>query len=309
RCRRALATADVGDEVKLSGKAVFGSEAEAKDGQAVARAALVMMREALPLLFRFGPIDAKEKAVADAIKSAQDAMRGAEVERDGKTVTATLKGKIDAKPLLAFVTEQVPVTRQANHLKMIGIAIHNYHDVCAHLPGDIVDKDGKKLMSWRVELLPFLEQEAMWKAINRNEPWDSDHNKKVLARMPDIFAPVKGETPEPGMTFLQYPTGPGTVWDARPGKRHFASIKDGLSNTIAVVEASKAVPWAKPADLAVPEKESPKLGGQFPKWFHALMYDGSVRQVRADFDEKTMRLALDPRDGMPIDLDKLNLKK
>jgi hypothetical protein len=55
------------------------------------------------------------------------------------------------------------------------------------LPTDVMDKNGKPLLSWRVELLPFMEQEGLYKEFKRDEAWDSEHNLRLLARMPDVY--------------------------------------------------------------------------------------------------------------------------
>ena len=67
------------------------------------------------------------------------------------------------------------------------LAMHNYHDTYGHFPADAVDKDGKPLLKLRVQLLPFLEEENLYKQFNQNESWDSEQNLKLLARMPSVF--------------------------------------------------------------------------------------------------------------------------
>src|SRR5262245_11036025 len=68
----------------------------------------------------------------------------------------------------------------ANNLKQIGLALHNYHDTYGKLPpAAICDKAGKPLLSWRVAILPFIEQNALYKQFKLDEPWDSEHNKKL----------------------------------------------------------------------------------------------------------------------------------
>jgi hypothetical protein len=78
-----------------------------------------------------------------------------------------------------------------NNLKQIGIAIHNYHDTNNKMPADIVDKDGKAILSWRVLLLPYLEEEPLYKEFKLDEPWDSKTNKALIERIPKTFAPIR----------------------------------------------------------------------------------------------------------------------
>jgi uncharacterized protein (TIGR03067 family) len=195
-----------------------------------------------------------------------------------------------------------------NNLKQLALAMHNYHDVFKHLPqAAIMDKTGKPLLSWRVALLPYLGENELYKEFKLDEPWDSPHNKKLLAKMPKVYAPVRGKTKEPYSTYYQGFVGPGTVFE--PGKklRMVADIPDGTSNTIFAVEAGEAVPWTRPADIPYdPKKPLPKLGGLFPDGFHIAVMDGSTRWVRRGFDERTFRLAITRNDGQPIDLNKLS---
>jgi hypothetical protein len=77
--------------------------------------------------------------------------------------------------------------RSLKNLQTILLAIHAYHDVHKQLPADVTDKAGKPLLSWRVELLPFLNEDNLYKQLKRDEPWDSPHNLRLLAKMPDVY--------------------------------------------------------------------------------------------------------------------------
>jgi RNA polymerase sigma factor (sigma-70 family) len=77
--------------------------------------------------------------------------------------------------------------RSMNNLKQILLAMHNYHDANGNMPHDITDKDGKPMLSWRVAILPYIEQDNLFKQFKLDEPWDSDHNKKLLALMPSTY--------------------------------------------------------------------------------------------------------------------------
>jgi RNA polymerase sigma factor (sigma-70 family) len=197
--------------------------------------------------------------------------------------------------------------RSTLNLKQIALAMHNYHDTNAHLPpAAIRDKNGKALLSWRVAILPWIEQDALYRSFHLDEAWDSPHNKELLAQVPPIYAPVRNKPKDPNATYYQVFVGPGTVFERAKGQR-INDITDGLSNTLLVVEAGEAVPWTKPADLPYdPEKPLPKLGGLFPDGFHAALCDGSVHFLKKkDYDEKTMRAAITRNDGINIDLNTL----
>jgi hypothetical protein len=90
------------------------------------------------------------------------------------------------------------------NLKKLGVAMHSYLDVYSRFPAPaITDKNGKALLSWRVELLPFLGENDLYKQFHRDEPWNSPHNKQLLSKMPAVFAPPGVKTRQPYTTFYQ----------------------------------------------------------------------------------------------------------
>jgi len=101
---------------------------------------------------------------------------------------APATGAADAKPEApARTADFAQRQRSLKNLKIILKAMHNYHDAHGKFPTDITDKTGKTLLSWRVELLPYLEQDHFATQFKRDEAWDSEHNLKLLAQMPDVF--------------------------------------------------------------------------------------------------------------------------
>src|SRR5262249_9824867 len=103
-----------------------------------------------------------------------------------------------------------------NNLKEIALGMHNYHDTFGFFPASaIYSKAGKPLLSWRVALLPFLNQDNLYKQFHLDEPWDSEHNKKLLDKMPDIFR-VPGQKDKNG-TFYQVFVGEGTMFEQLKG--------------------------------------------------------------------------------------------
>jgi hypothetical protein len=197
-----------------------------------------------------------------------------------------------------------------NNLKQIDLAQHNYHDVYGHFANNLTDNQGTKLLSWRVAILPYLGETALYNQFKLNEPWDSPHNKLLLGRMPRVFRlPTQAESATD--TFYQGFAGPGTMFDPA-GPVRMRDVTDGTSNTIFVVEARSAVPWTKPEDLPydpakpLPKLGLPKLGGEASSpVFHAALVDGSVHTLRRDFKESALRAAISRNGGETIDWDGL----
>lgn len=194
--------------------------------------------------------------------------------------------------------------QSAENMKQLGVALHSYHDVNGHFPQNIADKDGKPLLSWRVHLLPYLEADGLYKEFKQTEPWDSEHNKKLLEKMPKAFAPVRVK-PLPGMTYYLGFDGK----DAMFGKGKpvgITRIGDGCSNTAMLVEAGTGVQWTKPEDMPFnAEKDLPKLGGFFDGAFNALLADGSVSRIKKNANASVLKLMVQMNDGYPIDIEAL----
>jgi hypothetical protein len=185
--------------------------------------------------------------------------------------------------------------------------MHGYHDNRRAFPAAaIYSKDGKPLLSWRVALLPYLDQKNLFNQFKLDEPWDSPHNKKLLSKMPKFYAPVGVDTKQPHSTFYRVFVGPGAAFEGTQGQR-ITGFTDGTANTVLVVEAGEEVPWTKPDELKFdPKGKLPKLGGHFKGGFNVLMADGTVRFIRADFDPQILRAAITRNGGEVIDFDKIS---
>jgi hypothetical protein len=190
------------------------------------------------------------------------------------------------------------------NLKQIGLAMHSYHLTNKTLPPAYrADNSGKPLLSWRVLILPYLEQDALYREFHLDEPWDSDHNKKLIERMPAIYR-SPGSKASPAMTdYLTVRFGPNTVFPGNKDGVSIQEITDGTSNTILVVEASdqKAVVWTKPDDFEY--NESDPLAGLVDRssaGFLAAFCDGSVRLIPASVDKETLSRLILRNDGKPV---------
>ncbi|HEX4608779.1 MAG TPA: DUF1559 domain-containing protein [Urbifossiella sp.] len=198
--------------------------------------------------------------------------------------------------------------RSANTLKQIALAFHNYEAVTGAFPNNVY-QDGKALLSWRVLILPYVEETPLFNKLKLDEPWDGPANKELIGQMPKLYAPVRGkakagETFYRGFESARGPFGPKVGRGLR-----ITGFPDGTSNTGLVYEAGEPVAWTKPDDLVLPEKGPlPKLGGMFGGVAQVALADGSVMRLRPDPDPAELRKLIDPADGEPIDLDKLRAR-
>jgi predicted Zn finger-like uncharacterized protein len=170
-----------------------------------------------------------------------------------------------------------------NNLKEIGIAMHNYHDTYRKLPGG-----GQSQLSWRVHILPFVEQKALYDQFHLNEPWNSPHNMALIPQMPQIYR-RPGSNAAPGMTNYVGISNVGGMMENGGGKG-FVDVRDGLSNTIMVTEVLDyaAVTWTQPIDYTFGlDNPMGDLGG-FSGGFHALFGDGSVHFIPSTVDPQNL---------------------
>jgi hypothetical protein len=190
--------------------------------------------------------------------------------------------------------------QSVNRLKQLALAMHNYHSVYGKFPAAAVfDKDGKPLLSWRVLLLPFVEEGKLFKEFHLDEPWDSEHNKKLLGRMPKVYNVDAAEL-KPGETSFLVFTGKGTVFEGATGIS-IPEIVDGTSNTLMIVESARPVPWTKPEDLPYDEaKPLPKLGLQATA-FNGVFCDAKVHWFKAPVPENLLRAVITRNGHEPVD--------
>ena len=281
------------DEDKL-GSLVFGDQV------------LIASKRPEPLPKR----DVRPYALASLLaQQAESALRKAKIEQQQKTLkllgempfakdTLEARARDEIQLLVKAEESGRKVHRSRERLQTLLLAMHDYHDVNGRLPSSaICDANGKPLLSLRVALLPYLGEPRLYKEFKLDEPWDSAHNIKLLAKMPAVFAAPGITTKEPFTTFYQVFTGREAAFDLQ-SKSNLSRIPDGTSNTVGIVEAHDAVPWTKPADLVYDGKKPlPKLGGIFPDGFHAVFLDGSVRFFNRSTPETTIRAMITPAGG------------
>jgi hypothetical protein len=233
---------------------------------------------------------------------AQSTLPGASVGASAPVAVALLLPAVQAAREAARRVESM------NNLKQMALAMHNYHDVYKAFPAAFnADADGKPLLSWRVHILPYIEQQQLYEQFRLDEPWDSDHNRLLIVRMPQLYrSPNSGADPRKtvylgnaGENGVLVPPKEARGDKNPPNGLNIREISDGTSNTIMVVEANDAasVVWTKPDDY-VPRAGNPLQGltGLRPGGFLAVLCDGSAQFISSSLDRQTLE-ALFTRSG------------
>ena len=245
-------------------------------------------------------------------------LKGAKVKADGMAAVASIELKLEegfsalmnAVPDSAFASRGS--TAAENNMKQIVLAMHNYADANGAFVSNSYDKDGKPLLSWRVHLLPYIEQSALYQKFKLDEAWDSENNKPWSQAVVKVFMVPGRPAGQPWETYFRGFIGPKDVKaEHRPwllegqtkGPNFPAIFSDGTSNTILVAEAAESVPWAKPDDLVYDGvKPLPKLGGPNGTWVTGFA-DGVVRTIRrGQIDETNLRRLISVADGQVVNI-------
>lgn len=171
--------------------------------------------------------------------------------------------------------------RTVENLTQIGQAFSAYLEKNKQLPMRAIGKPQHPLLSWRVELLPYLGYASLYKQFKLDEAWNSEHNQKLLQYIPPVY-----QSPDRFDEKTNYlvPVGQGTVFfgGLNTQKIH---IEDGLENTICLLEVDDAlaVPWTKPTEYRVAQSDPRRGLGQLRKdGFFAVWADGVVSRIRED---------------------------
>jgi len=175
-----------------------------------------------------------------------------------------------------------------NNMKQMGLAMHNLNDSQGHLVASLPAKDGKPGLSWRVAILPYIEQENLYRQFKLDEPWDSPNNIKLLDQMPYVYRNPR--LPHPlNQTGYRIFVGNGAMFEH--GKKTLLNVGgkkapdeiqvgDGLSNTIMIVEGTDSVPWTKPDEFVFqPNGALPSFGPTGDPVFMVLLADGSTKAI------------------------------
>ena len=189
-------------------------------------------------------------------------------------------------PAVQAARESARQMQSSNNLRQIMLAMHNYHDANGKFPAQaIAQGDGNPLLSWRVAILPYLGEQALYDQFHLDEPWDSEHNIALLEQMPEFFR-NPSNPPSARMTTYLVPMGKGVGLSSEGLKMQ--EITDGTANTLAVLDVDPqfGVPWTKPDDLDIRQNEV--LDWLRAEGSNAGFFDGSVILIDLEIDTEVL---------------------
>jgi hypothetical protein len=187
--------------------------------------------------------------------------------------------------------------QSSNNLKICALALHNYHYRNGHFPAAFIVDPSGHVRSWRVEILPFIGQAALYEQYRKDEAWDSEANLLVLDAMPEAYrlpGNTEGTNLTPYLAIASPEMGLAPVGEAMLGPSLELDFADGTATTVLLVESSKHVPWTQPIDV-----EDPARILDTPVWENGTQVafaDGNVQFVATSID-KALLMSLMTRNG------------
>jgi hypothetical protein len=192
-----------------------------------------------------------------------------------------------------------------SRMKRIVLAMLMYEQDHAALPPAFsVAPDGNPLHSWRVLLLPYLNQEALYGKIRLDEPWDSEHNRQFHGEAVAFYRCPSDPAAAPGQTTYSVVVGPGMPFEAGEGKR-LADFGPDSDDMILLVERAEPAGWMDPthevrqaaAEEGIGERAKPfapvppnpnGIGSHHPGRANFAFRNGAVRCLHADIEPEVL---------------------
>ena len=139
-----------------------------------------------------------------------------------------------------------------NNAKTVAFAVLNYANKYRQFPPAYVcDSAGRPLYSWRVLILPFLEETELYGEFHLDESWDSPHNLTLLEKCPKIFqCPALEFDPAKGETTYAMIVGPNTISNG-PKSIEVNDFSKPQESVILIAESNRRIPWTAPKDIPV----------------------------------------------------------
>ena len=196
-----------------------------------------------------------------------------------------------------------------NNIKQIALAIHNYESANGHLPpAHIADENGKPMHSWRVLILPQLDQQALFDRYDMDEPWDGPNNSKLHDQIVQFYRCPSSSSNEHCTDYVLI-TGPGTGFEGDK-TIGFSDITDGTSNTVMATEiANSKIHWMQPQDISLTEflavEKDNSTSSNHRGSRHVAKFDGSTYCLPIDSDPNKLKNEVLIADGEVVNIEAL----
>jgi hypothetical protein len=270
-----------------------------------ARQLLELVRAAMPDLVAQIEAEAPSSPAARFLPLLTEPLRAAEYSQEGPRARMRVRWKWKPEDMVQLQRLYFHKARRAQaemNLRLLGTALSEYVQANNGRlpPAAAYGSDGRPLLSWRVQILPQLGQQELFKQFRLDEPWDGPNNKKLLEKMPEVYDMIPADLdakPVPGRTVFRALVGPGAAFEGRQGVP-LSDFSDGVAQTAVVVTAGPQVEWTRPDELPFdPSRPPARPTGVFSDGFFALFADRSVRFLPASLDEKGWRALITRKAG------------
>ena len=227
-------------------------------------------------------VEAMEADQEEQERTNRRAAANDEAETEEETEAVTNRARSKPSNITNSVRGAAYRQETTNRLRNLSLAMFNYESAKRRYPTSGTQVKGKPGLSWRVALLPYLEQNALYRQFKLNEPWDSEHNLKLVEKMPKVFLSAGSNAPKGYTNFQAVVSDEAIIMPVGLRGTRIRDVRDGTSRTLLLVEVddTEATIWTKPDDYEW-DKQNPTagLGHIWPGYFMATLADGSVRRV------------------------------
>jgi prepilin-type processing-associated H-X9-DG protein len=192
-----------------------------------------------------------------------------------------------------------------NQIHSIGLALANYHDIHDTFPpAYIADASGKPIHSWRVLILPYMEQQTLFDQYRFDEPWDGPNNRLLAPKIKRVYSCPSNGTKPPTDTSYVAVIGPGTPWPEEQALT-YQDFPDGTAHVVHVVEVhNSGIHWMEPRDLHLTQMaatinppQGQGISSAHPNGAQVVFVDGHVTFLKADTPPAVIRSLIHRDDG------------